>query len=167
MEDELPSRWTALDRARHDVASGRLWKARDRLNGLLTHGSVDAYELLADVYFAMRDLPQAGKLWYLTGRDDAQALEAIEAWRSRCGNKPSAMLRSIKLAPSTSIAQARIEDLRREVSSKEPRSAVPLNGVRESFRERIWWACFFGFVLVFTIGIWIVGIASIIWFLTR
>ncbi|EAQ00835.1 adenylosuccinate lyase [Janibacter sp. HTCC2649] len=34
----------------------------------------------------MHDLPAAGALWFVTGRDDANAREAIAAWREQHGD---------------------------------------------------------------------------------
>ena len=174
MENQLPSRWTALDRARHDVESGRLWKARDRLNGYIGIGSStkrerdDAIELLADVYFAMGDLPQAGKLWYLTDRDDEQARVAIEAWRARCGNQPGVMARSlVSHVPSTRLARDRYRELRQQAGSEGRRRDEEWNEVPRTIGDRIWTSVILGTVLVLSVGVWIVGIISIIWFLAR
>jgi hypothetical protein len=83
--DDLPV--TALDRAREDLAAGRAWKARDRLNGLLTIRQDDeVLDLLGTACAQMGDLPAAGAAWFVTGRDDRAAREALAAWRWRHGN---------------------------------------------------------------------------------
>lgn len=77
----------ALARARADIVAGRLWRARDRLTGLLVHRQDDqVLDLLATVHHRMCDLPAAGAIWYITGRDDPEARAAIEAWRRRYGS---------------------------------------------------------------------------------
>jgi hypothetical protein len=76
-----------MSRAEADLAAGRAWKARDRLTGLLTHRQDEAVlDLLATVHHQMHDLPAAGALWFVTGRDDEPAHAAIDAWRQRHGN---------------------------------------------------------------------------------
>jgi hypothetical protein len=78
---------TAIERARADLDAGRLWKARDRLTGLLIDDQdADVLDLLARVHFEMHNLPAAGALWFVTGRDDDAARDSIAAWRERQGN---------------------------------------------------------------------------------
>lgn len=102
----------ALDRARADLAAGRVWRARDRLNGLLTHRQDDeVLELLAHVHVEMGDLPAAGALFYVLRRGEAGTATpderaAIEAWRQRFGNE-DARWRSVP-AP---VRLARADDL--------------------------------------------------------
>lgn len=102
----------ALDRARSDLAAGRAWRARDRLNGLLTHRQDDeVLELLARVHVEMGDLPAAGTLLYVLRRGDAGTATpderaAMEAWRQRFGSE-DARWRSIP-AP---VRVARADDL--------------------------------------------------------
>jgi hypothetical protein len=78
---------SVVERARQDIAEHRLWRARDRLTGALGHRPHDAevLNLLADVYLAMGDVPAAGRLLMLSGRDDEAASEARRAfeWRHR------------------------------------------------------------------------------------
>lgn len=82
------SRWhdasvtDAVERARAELAAGRPWMARTRLNGALAHRQDhEVLDLLASVHYEMRDLPAAGALWFVLGREDDAAREAIEAWR--------------------------------------------------------------------------------------
>ena len=76
-----------MSRARADLAAGRAWKARDRLTGLLIHRQdEEVLDLLATVHQQMQNLPAAGALWFVTGRDDELARSAIEAWQERHGN---------------------------------------------------------------------------------
>jgi hypothetical protein len=77
----------SLARARADLAAGRAWKARDRLTGLLAHRhDLEVLDLLASVHHEMQDLPAAGALWFVTGRDDDKARSSIAAWRERHGS---------------------------------------------------------------------------------
>jgi len=78
---------TSIARARADLAGGRAWKARDRLNGLLAdRQDFEVLDLLATVHYEMHDLPAAGALWFVTGRDDEVARASLAAWRERHGN---------------------------------------------------------------------------------
>ncbi|MDQ4144141.1 MAG: hypothetical protein M3198_10440 [Actinomycetota bacterium] len=74
-----------LLRARVDVDEGRLWKARDRLTGLLSRDPADqeVLQLLGEVHFAMRDLPAAGRYWFLTERTGPEVEEALGALKAR------------------------------------------------------------------------------------
>ncbi|PWJ27028.1 hypothetical protein ATK17_3214 [Branchiibius hedensis] len=81
------TRTGAIERARDDLASGRTWKARDRLRGAIGQRQDDEIvDLLAQVYFEMQDLPAAGALWFVTGRDDERARAAVAAWEERYGD---------------------------------------------------------------------------------
>jgi hypothetical protein len=67
---------TSIALARADLDEGRAWKARDRLDGLLTTRQDDeVLDLMGEVRFAMGDLPAAGALWFVTGRDDETAAQ--------------------------------------------------------------------------------------------
>lgn len=77
----------SIARARADLDAGRPWKARDRLTGLLAHRQdLEVLDLLATVHHDMQDLPAAGALWFVTGRDDDNARNSIAAWRERYGS---------------------------------------------------------------------------------
>ncbi len=83
-----------FDRAERERTGGRLWRAREILEGSLPilGYDVELYERLGVVLLEMGDLPRAGMFLFLSGarRDDYQ--EAIEVYRrrhSRCG--PRAM----------------------------------------------------------------------------
>lgn len=115
----------ALDRARSDLAAGRAWRARDRLDGLLTHRQDDeVLELLARVHVEMGDLPRAGALFYVlrggtagVAAPDEQA--ALAAWRDRFGSE-DARWYSI---PSP-VRLARADDLRElRATSQAPAGA--------------------------------------------
>lgn len=103
----------ALARARADLEQGRLWKARDRLAGLMaTRTDDEVLDLLGQVHFQMRDLPAAGALWFVTGRDDADARAAIDAWHERFGGAEERW-RSIPRARRLSPQEDRVRQLER------------------------------------------------------
>jgi hypothetical protein len=71
-----------LERIHRDMQAGRLWKARDRLQGMLgTYPrSQEVMELLGDVLFRMGDWPEAGRYWFHTERNDENAQVAFHAF---------------------------------------------------------------------------------------
>lgn len=94
----------AVERARDDLAAGRAWKARDRLTGALHHrrGDDEVLDLLAQAHHEMGDLPAAGALWFVTGRSDQPAEEAMAAWRERASNPEaqwSSLPRPLRIPP--------------------------------------------------------------------
>jgi hypothetical protein len=143
-----------LARARSDLASGRAWKARDRLNGILIYRQdVEVLDLLAMVYHSMHDLPAAGALWFATGRDDDLARESIAAWRERFGND-AARWRSIPAAVRRGELGANLTQLKRDAS------ATPYSGRRAGRASPLpapsWWepVVFGGGAILF--GLWLV-----------
>lgn len=74
-----------LDRARADIDAGRLWKARDRLRGVVGSLPADqeALRLLGEVHLRMGDDPEAGRWLFLTERDDDAARAAVAAFTDR------------------------------------------------------------------------------------
>lgn len=100
-------------RARADLAAGRVWKARNRLNGVLANRQDhEVLDLLATVHYEMHDLPAAGALWFVVGRDDDVAQRSISAWSEQ---HPKAVGRwhSIPAPIRRNGGTDRLEDLRR------------------------------------------------------
>lgn len=87
----------ALQRARADIETGRLWKARDRLQGYLRHAPADqrALHLLGDVCYRMGDLPLAGRYFYLTDRSGGDVDAAVGAFQEREGSKPVGLIHAL------------------------------------------------------------------------
>lgn len=119
----------ALERAREDLAAGREWKARDRLTGLMAVRADDeVLDLLGEIYFTMRDLPSAGAMWVVTGRDGPEAQEAIAAWGERFPG-PQARWGSIPARRRLAAGRPHLEELERAA-----RAATQNGGGR---RERV------------------------------
>lgn len=80
-----------FERAQQDIREGRLWKARDRLTGLLATfpANQKGLNLLGEVYFRMGDLPEAGRYWYLTDRQGPEVDAALEALAEKHGSSTS------------------------------------------------------------------------------
>jgi hypothetical protein len=75
---------TVIQRARADLDAGRPWMARDRLVSALRDRQDDeVLDLLAEVHAQLGDLPAAGALWFVTGRDDEISRVALLAWYER------------------------------------------------------------------------------------
>ena len=92
----IPNDWR-WGRVREDVDAGRLWKARDRLQGCLLAepANQDVLDMLGAVWFAMGDLPAAGRHWWLTERDDEKAATARAAFYERFGHRAHEVLRAL------------------------------------------------------------------------
>lgn len=170
LDNDLPR---AHVRARDDLATGRHWKARDRLTGFLTNHPSDqpTLEFLGEICFEQRDLPAAGRYWYLTSRDDEQARAARSALRERCGSRAVNLINEIK--PRAPIddwplpVQHRLRDLQAEARRdgfrwepgvrKAPSTDEPL-GWRERLEEA---AILTGFFVLLP-GVWAVGLVTLV-----
>lgn len=97
---EARKKLSALERARAELQAGRPDKARDRVTGWLSslhlcgEYSQEAYALLGEIYFAMKDFSLAGAAWFLTERDDADSRMAGDAFHERFGRDPLNVLRA-------------------------------------------------------------------------
>jgi len=131
-QPEDRKRKSALERAQEDLDNGRPDKARDRITGYLYtlhrrgEYNQEAYSLLGQVYFAMRDLPRAGAAWFLTERQGPEVDEAQKAFIQRYGSDPGNILHAIKPhAPSEDYppaVQDRLKSLNYRYRLYRPRS---------------------------------------------
>ncbi|SCF42043.1 DUF6584 family protein [Micromonospora mirobrigensis] len=145
-----------LARARADLAAGRPWQARDRLRGALAHRQDhELLDLLATVHHEMRDLPAAGALWFVTGRDDPQARRAIEAWSARHRND-LARWHSIPAPVRRTVDSGPTQVLRRAVGPLDRPDRTDPDGQPESPWEPI----LFGGCAV-TVVVWFVAMVGI------
>lgn len=110
---------SALERARKDLSAGRPDVARDRLTGYLytlhRRGNYDqnAYLLLGEIFFAMRDYPRAGAAWLLTEKSGPEFDQALEAFHKRYGKDAVNVLWQVKPhAPSEDYPPAVQERLK-------------------------------------------------------
>lgn len=111
-----------LERAAADLASGRAWKARDRLSGALVNRCDDAVlGMLGEVCFAMRDLPAAGAAWFGTTRQGDDVDAALAAWFERFGHDPDELWRTLPWAVRESARAPRVVELARSVTRAERR----------------------------------------------
>lgn len=148
----------SIARACADLEAGRQWKARDRLTGLLAHRQdVEVLDLLATVHHEMHDLPAAGALWFVTGRDDDKARNSIAAWRERHGSDQDRW-RSI---PGPIRREVRCSDLRslQEAATREAgRFARPRQ--TGEYTEAWWEPIVFGGGAI-TLLLWVVAMIGI------
>ncbi len=169
-EQTLEFRARALERARKDIDAGKLWKARDRYNGLLrTYPSNQAVlDALGEVNYRMGDTPAAGRYWFLTERDDEAATRAIDAMYERYGRTAIAFTDALPVRDSIGSFPPRVQErlralqaaARKEGFTWEPkrrdsgRQPQPMIG---PFREALTIIA----VVLLTLGIWIVGLVTL------
>ena len=156
----------SLDRARADHEAGRLWKARDRLHGLLRdRQDAELLDLLATVHLEMGDLPAAGALWFVTGRSDHTADVAIRAWRERRGGD-EARWDSIPAPIRRGTLPTHLKELRRAARREAARprwaSDVPASprsapGRWAVLEPLVFWSITLGLLGLLGIGFWTVA----------
>jgi Family of unknown function (DUF6584) len=160
-----------FDRVRNDLDRGRLWKARDRLNGMLRQDPADqaVLELLGSIWFEMGDLPQAGRYWWVTSHGDESADVSRDAFYERFGTVPATVLRALPRLAETDVypdeVRQRLDELigaagRGQRSWRPPhrRSGTPLlpaadgSGRTERLRFLLGLAVTTGLGVVFVVG---------------
>jgi len=160
---------SGVTRALRDIESGRLWKARDRLHGVIASNKSDqeALDLLGQAYFDMGDLPQAGRYWYLTTRNDERSKLANQAFEERFGMSALSRADSIRFrGPIRDYPEevgSRLTDLEKQVKTEVRRTSHrttharrPVEVVRDFLVVTL--------IVVLTVGVWLAGlIAIIIW----
>ncbi|WP_353952130.1 DUF6584 family protein [Knoellia sp. S7-12] len=164
----------ALERARRDAADGRAWKARARLTGLLAHrpDAVVADEL-ARVHHSMQDLPAAGALWFVTGRDGVVAQESVAAWREQHGDADAqwraipAPLRAafaserhlIHLeAEAQEAERARIRRYQRKQRGLPPHESSAMERLGDIVMPTFWIVLALSLVALLGVGLWTVTV---------
>jgi hypothetical protein len=165
-----------LDRARADIRSGRLWKARDRLTAAVKHDprNQQLLDLLGEVYYGMGDLPAAGRFWILTDRADPNVDVAISALEERWGGNLGEKLKMIPFKESLEayppMAQKRIRpllDQARAAGIEWPRQseACPGEADFDDSGSPIRDGLIFAFLAVLGPGLWLFGVAAAIYLL--
>lgn len=78
----MPERFSP---AKADIASGKFWRAKERLAGALGSGEFDAelYALYGQVLLEMQDIREAGRYLFWSGQRQAQTTAAISVFLSR------------------------------------------------------------------------------------
>lgn len=83
-----------LERARRDLAEGRPWEARRRLEGFVGSKGYDrdVLELLGDVCWRMHDVPAAGRFWFFCPTDSDVKRTAIEIFVREAKGRPESVV---------------------------------------------------------------------------
>ncbi len=169
-ENEKPVRI----KARADIEAGRLWKARDRLAGVIRFDRYDqiALDLLGEVHFAMGDLPAAGRHWFLTERSGPDVDRAREALEERYGNDPALILESIPLGGELerypALVRSRIDELVEQAGKRGQRLLKARRRYRGRKRVRTETGDFAGcLVAALFIGVLLLGLVELIQLLGR
>lgn len=163
-------------RAREDIAEGRWWKARDRLNGVVQALPADqeALGLLGEVYFRMGDYPAAGRCWSLTDRTDAEAVVALKAFDEYYENAGNAeKLRVIKarapLSEYPSVAQERLSAWAKDAKTKDGQIWNPSakDGSWIQDKTPLGIQLLLVGIAIGTVGVWMFGVVALVYLLTN
>ena len=98
----------AIEHAENELRAGRLWRAKEVLQGSLRHAGYDVelFEKLGLVLLAMGDLPQAGRYLFLCARRDPTYDEAIRTFLSRHRKNPRGLYQTFpRVAKLNSISE--------------------------------------------------------------
>ncbi len=124
-----------ISKAEHDIKSGNLGKARDRLNGLIA-SFPDHLELrrrLGDIYWQLRYPDMAGKYWYLEENKTEEMVEACKHFENKFRQDPMLILFALKFKGDL----AKIENtFAGQTLTKLHQSAKEKYGWYEDFRKR-------------------------------
>lgn len=79
-----------LEKAERELANGNLWRAKEILQGALPSAgyNIELFEKLGVVLLRMGDLPEAGKLLFLSGVRKPEYQEAISIFLQKYGKSP-------------------------------------------------------------------------------
>jgi hypothetical protein len=147
-----------LARARGDLTAGRPWKALNRLNGVLVHRQDhEVLDLLATVHYEMQDLPAAGALWFVLGRDDEAAHRSISAWLEQHRNN-IARWHSIPGPVRRKAGTEQLEDLRRAAGQADKGGTRDIGPVGDPSAR--WERIVFGGCAV-TVVVWLLAMVGI------
>ncbi len=162
---------TLRERVKADLEAGRLWKARDRLAGVLRVDPTNQWALdqLGDVHYRMGDLPEAGRAWFLTARTGPEWDAAEAAFYERYGNRPANLVAALRVrAPIDRFppaVQERLGLLQRRLKAEgrfwEPRVSVvaPVSAKRSLMSGALG-----GAVVILLLGALLIGLVSIVGF---
>lgn len=161
-----------IERARLDISEGRLWKARDRLHGVIYNDPTNpgALDLLGETYFRMGDYPAAGRVWVLTERDDSSSRIAITSFTEsfdRAG--VTAMVRAIpakaRIEEYPEPVQVRLRDLRRRANEESGTSWDPPKNIQQPLQQQdsLFGKLVIPVLLLGTVGVWALGLVAIVY----
>lgn len=158
-----------MERVRADLDQGRLWKARDRLHGLLQADPSNQEILgeLGEVYFRMGDLPQAGRYWYLTERSGQDAALAAQAFEERFGRSSQTAVQVLpvrgSIADYPEAVQARLAKLASDIP-KRMRGGTHtgwVTGPSPDSPSKLLENLKVILILLITVGVWLAGVIAL------
>lgn len=163
-----------LDRARADIEAGRPWKARDRLQAAVAHDPTNqpVLELLSEVYYEMKDLPNAGRFWLLTDRSDPATQTALAEFEARWGGNLGEKLKMVPLGGPIDgyppVARERLSVLREQARAADIEWPPPPQHEHASDAEddegipvRQW--PIVALLVIVGPGLWLLGIVAVIY----
>jgi hypothetical protein len=149
-----------VERARADINDGRLWKARERLLGVIRSEphNAEALDLAGMVYFSMGDHPAAGRFWALTTRDDDDARRARQALEEHAHSRRE-LLRTLPVTEPLDAypveVQSRIAALREETGWRPASDGWDDEESNEELSLLVTIAA-----LLLTVGVWLFGLVA-------
>jgi hypothetical protein len=148
-------------RAEKEIAGGRLWRAKEILQGSIPNCGYDCdlFENLGSVLLMMGDLPEAGRFLFLSSRAKPEYDEAIGIFLSRYGKNWRVLFHSFPQAARLSTLSEYPDFLRKQLSElgfpevlkRDLVSSPALSGsVKDSF---IVWLIVGSILLVIVLGV--------------
>ena len=127
-----------------------------------------ALELLGEVLYAMGDLPRAGRYWFMTARDDADATRALGALRTRYP-RPEQLLAALRVREEPDgyppIAVDRFHSLRAQAAARGFRWAPTPDRkavVLEQPRSHWWTPIVLGAIVLLVVAVIVAGVISLV-----
>lgn len=134
-----PSRARVFERSDRELEAGRIWRAREILEGSLPTFGYDPelYERLGRVLLRMGDLPGAGRFLFLSGARADEYREAIDLFRRRHSKAIlAAFPRAARGCPRSRLPPAVADELRELGVPERPEPATPFFGPTR-WRDRL------------------------------
>lgn len=127
MKSEMSLEQT-LDQIEHDIQTGDLGKARDRLHGLIVNypDNLELRKQLGQVYWQLQMPEMAGRYWYLEEHKTEPMLTACKRFEAQFGNDPALILFAIKFKGNVDAI-------------KDTYPGKSLLGLDFRAREKHWW----------------------------
>lgn len=168
---------TLKARVKEDLRNGRLWKARDRLQGARRVDPANQWllETLGEIYYKMGDLPAAGRVWFLTTRTGSEWEAAEAGFYDRYGRKPSSVVAALEVRAAMDrfppSVQERLRDLQQRLAKEgrfwEPRDR-PAPQISRTRRARDWLVGLaIGAVTLTLISALLIGLYNMVLFVVR
>jgi hypothetical protein len=87
-----------LKKVQHDIETGELGKARDRLHGLVNTypDDLSLRKKLGEAYWQLQMPEMAGRYWYLEQEKDERMTRACERFEKQFGDDPAHLLFAIR-----------------------------------------------------------------------